>query len=191
MPFMEEKKQFCTRCGRYLEQGVSFCPDCGLRVPGRSQEQIEEEKAQVRSAMNTRLKWAGIMMLVYSIPFLIIGIYIFVCLDGFVNELFTNPAYADYVDFYGLTQDEMTAFLKYVALIYIASSACGIVSSILCFKRRLYWVAMVLCVMSFLMGTMGFFGLFIGLGAFWMLMSSKLCFEEYSDRFDDEFSKIY
>ena len=37
----------------------------------------------MRSAMNTRLKWAGIMMLVYSIPFLIIGIYISVCLDGF------------------------------------------------------------------------------------------------------------
>lgn len=187
---MEDEKKFCTRCGRYLEQGVSFCPDCGLRVPGRSPEQIEEDKAQVRSLMASRLKWAAVMMLVYSIPFLILGVYISVGLDGFVNELFTNPAYSDYVEFYGLTQDEVSGVLRYAAIMYIVSSVCGIASAALCMKRRMYWVAMILCVMSFLLGTMGFFGLFIGLGAFWLIMSSKLCFEDYSDKFDEEFAKM-
>lgn len=188
---MEESSQnFCTRCGRKLEPGTAFCPECGLRVPGKSEEQVREEKEQIRGFLQTRLKWAAAMMLIYSIPFLIIGVYISVSLDSLVNELFTNPAYSDVIDFYGLTESEMTDLFGYLGILYIISSLFGIVSSVLCLKRRMYWVAMVLCIMSFLTGAAGLFALFMGLGAFWMILGSKLGFQEYADQFDEECSKL-
>lgn len=191
MSSMEDgSHNFCTRCGRNLEPGVAFCPECGLRVPGKTDEQVREEKEQIRTFMQKRMKWAAIMMLVYSIPFLFIGAYIIVCADSLVTELFTNPMYAEAIDFYGVTEAEMKNLFDYLGILYVISSLFGVISSVLCIKRRLYWVAMVTCILSFLLGAAGFFALFMGLGAFWLILSSKLGFEEYSEQFDEEFSKI-
>lgn len=187
---MDNNQKFCTRCGKQLGQDVTFCPDCGLRVPGMAPEQVEQERGMVREILDSRLKWAAAMMLIYSIPFLILGVYIAVGVDGFVDELFTNPAYADYVDFYGLTPDEVTEICQYVSIMYVVSSICGIVSAVLCLKKRMYWVASIFCVLSFLLGCVGFFALFMGLGAFWLIMTSKLGFQEYSEKLDAELEKI-
>ena len=187
---MVDNQNFCEKCGQYLNEGAAFCPACGARVPGRSPEQIEAEREQVRSVMASRLKWAAMMMLVYSIPFLVLGIYISVSLDSIVSELINNPSYESYMELIGLFETELHTLLQQCGLMFIVSSVCGILSSVLCFKRRLYWVAVILCILSFIIGSTGFFALFMGLGAFWLLLSSKLAFDEYSDKLDEELAKI-
>ena len=187
---MADNQNFCEKCGQYLNEGAAFCPSCGKRVPGRSPEQVEAEREEIRSVMSSRLQWAAIMMLVYSIPFLIIGIYISVSLDSLVNELISNPTCESYMEMVGLSESELRYVLQQCGILFIVSSVCGIPSSLLCFKRRLFWVATVLCILSFLIGSTGFFALFMGLGAFWLLLSSKLAFTEYSDKLDEELSKI-
>ena len=96
--------------------------------------------------MKYRMYWAVALMLIYSIPFLIIGVYLAVDLDSIVNMLMTDPLYADYVDYYGWTYDQLHDVLYYASFAYILSSVCGIVSSVLCWKRTQYWVALILCI---------------------------------------------
>ena len=75
---MEDNQNFCVRCGQNLAPDAKFCPACGTRVPGRNQEQVEEERQAVRDLAKSRLNWATAMMLIYSIPFMLIGIYLLV-----------------------------------------------------------------------------------------------------------------
>lgn len=187
---MADNQNFCEKCGQYLNEGAAFCPACGKRVPGRSPEQVEAEREGIRTAMASRLKWAAIMMLAYSIPFLLIGIYVSVSLDTLVSELVNNPSYESYMELVGLSEAELHDLLQQSGILFIVSSLCGVLSSVLCFRRRLYWGAVILCILSFLIGSTGFFALFMGLGAFWLLLSSKLVFSEYSERFDEEMAKI-
>lgn len=187
---MEDNQNFCIHCGEILATDAKFCPKCGARIPGRNQEQVEEEKQAVRDGMKYRLYWAIALMLIYSIPFLIIGIYLMVDLDGIVNMIMTDPLYADYVDYYGWTYDQLTDVFQIASYAYILSSVCGIISAALCWKRRFYWVALVLCIISMFTGAMGLFALFMGMFAFWTILTSKLAFQEYQDQLEGELSKI-
>ena len=202
---MEDNQNFCVQCGQILADDAKFCPACGARVPGRNPEQVEQERQAVRDVMKYRMYWAVALMLIYSIPFLIIGVYLAVDLDSIVNMLMTDPLYADYVDYYGWTYDQLHEVLYYASFAYILSSVCGIVSSVLCWKRTQYWVALILCIVSmftgamglfalfmgmFATGAMGLFALFMGMFAFWTILTSKLSFREYEDQLEGELNKI-
>ena len=187
---MEDNQNFCVQCGQILADDAKFCPACGARVPGRNPEQVEQERQAVRDVMKYRMYWAVALMLIYSIPFLIIGVYLAVDLDSIVNMLMTDPLYADYVDYYGWTYDQLHDVLYYASFAYILSSVCGIVSSVLCWKRTQYWVALILCIVSMFTGAMGLFALFMGMFAFWTILTSKLSFREYEDQLEGELNKI-
>lgn len=185
-----DNQNFCIQCGQFLAADAKFCPACGARVPGRNPEQVEAEKQEIRDVMKSRLNWAIALMLIYSIPFLIIGIYILVDLDGIVNMIMTDPLYADYVDYYGWTASQLTDVFQIAGYAYILSSFCGIVSSVLCWKRTKYWIAVILCIVSMFTGAMGLFALFMGMFAFWTILTSKLAFVEYQDQLEGELDKI-
>ena len=167
---MEDNQNFCVQCGQTLADDAKFCPACGARVPGRNPEQVEQERQAVRDVMKYRMYWAVALMLIYSIPFLIIGVYLAVDLDSIVNMLMTDPLYADYVDYYGWTYDQLHEVLYYASFAYILSSVCGIV--------------------SMFTGAMGLFALFMGMFAFWTILTSKLSFREYEDQLEGELNKI-
>ena len=163
---MEDNQNFCVQCGQNLAEDAKFCPACGARVPGRNPEQVEQEKQAVRDIMKYRLYWAIALMLIYSIPFLIIGVYLAADLDGIVNMILTDPLYESYVDYYGWTYDQLHEVLYYASFAYI------------------------LCIVSMFTGAMGLFALFMGMFAFWTILTSKLSFVEYQDQLEGELSKI-
>lgn len=187
---MEDNQSFCTKCGTILSDGDKFCPSCGNRVPGRSPEQVEAEKNEIRSAMGRRLNWAVGIMLIYSIPLLILGIMILIDIDYMVDAIFNSPTYQSYIEYYGLTEADFHDALQIAGIMYIVSAVCGIGSSILCYKRTSYWIAIVLCLVSMFIGVAGFFVLFMGLFAFWIILTSKGCFSKYADQLDAELDKI-
>lgn len=187
---MEDNQNFCVRCGQNLAPDAKFCPACGTRVPGRNQEQVEEERQAVRDLAKSRLNWATAMMLIYSIPFMLIGIYLLVDLDGIVNMIMTDPMYEGYVDYYGWTYDQLHDVFEVAGYAYIVSSVCGIVASVLCWKKTKYWFALILCIVSMFTGAMGLFALFMGMFSFWIILTSKLAFVEYQDQLEEELSKI-
>ena len=187
---MSDNQNFCVHCGQTLAVDAKFCPACGTRVPGRNQEQVMEERQAVRDVVKSRLNWAVALMLIYSIPFLIIGAYLLVDLDGIVNMIMTDPLYADYVDYYGWTYDQLHEVFQYAGYAYILSSVCGIISAVLCYRKTMYWVALILCIVSMFTGAMGLFALFMGMFAFWIILTSRLGFREYQDQFEEELNRI-
>lgn len=186
----ESNQNFCYHCGHMLTPEQKFCPECGTRVPGRDSEAVEQEKTEIREAVGKQLKWAAAMMLVYSIPFLVIGIYVVVAADSMTDLIWNNSNTQSYIEQYGLSYDEIHSYFEYAAFAYIISSVCGIISAYLCLKREHYWPALILCILSFMTGTAGFIALFMGIMAFWMIMSGKLGFKEYEEELDSQLSGI-
>ena len=187
---MEDNQNFCVQCGQYLAPDAKFCPACGARVPGRSPEAVEADRQAFRDGLRYRLYWAMALMLIYSIPFLVIGVYLAVDYSGIANMIMTDPLYTGYVDYYGWTYDQLCDAFQVASYAYILSSVCGIVSSVLCWKRRHYWVAVILCMVSMFTGASGLFALFMGMFAFWIILTSKLTFSEYADDLEGELNRI-
>lgn len=88
-----DNQNFCTRCGHMLSESARFCPECGARVPGRNPEQVEEEKQAIRSAMDRQLRWAAILMIIYSVPFLVIGVYTAFSVESMAASWSTIPTF--------------------------------------------------------------------------------------------------
>lgn len=185
---MEGNQQsFCTHCGQNLREGDLFCPACGTRVPTADPHMAEAEKAQVREGIQRQLRWAAMLMLVYSIPFLILGIYVLVDMNSLVDALMGNPQFVEYS---GFTREEVVVYFQYAGFMYIVSSLCGIGSAVLCWKGTKFWFAVILCIMSIIIGGAGFLAIFMGLFAFWMILSGKLGFEEYSEKLEQALEQI-
>ncbi|MDO5852791.1 MAG: zinc ribbon domain-containing protein [Thermoplasmata archaeon] len=187
----EDTSGFCAHCGHYLKDGERFCPECGTRVPAADPEEAARERAEVKEAVGRQLRWASIILLVYSIPFLALGIAFLLFSDGIADYVFSDGAFDSYIEYYGFTQDEVRTYLQYSALAFLASGLCGIASAALCWKRTRYWLAVVLCILSVFAGSTGLLSLFLGLLAFWMVIVSKPAFREYEGRLDEELSRIF
>ena len=185
-----DNQNFCTRCGHLLSDSARFCPECGARVPGRNPEQVEEEKQAIRSAMDRQLRWAAILMLIYSIPFLVIGVYTVFNVDAMADLVVNDPNFSSYAEAYGLTYDEVCEYFEYAGYAFILSSVLGLISALCCWKRSHFWVALVFCVLSVFTGAAGFVAMFMGLIALWMIIVARGRFVEYEKNFEEILSKI-
>ena len=182
---MEEKHNFCVKCGISLDDSDRFCPNCGERVPGMNPEQVAEEKETIRGALDSRMKWHIIMMMLYAVPFLFLGIYIMYNSDFLVDFIMENP-----IEGMDLTEDLVVQGVKVLAVAYLISALSAVVSSVCCYKKKYYWVAVVTCFISMFTGIAGFFALFMGMFALLQIITSKLGFEEYSEQLESELNKI-
>lgn len=187
---MEDNQNFCIRCGQILSDSDKFCPACGARVPGRSPEQVEAERQAVRDGMSRRLNWAVALMLIYGIPFLIIGVWMLVDLNGIVETFMSSPTYAGYIEYYGLSEAEIHDLFYWESIAYVIAGVCGIVSGILCYKRTGYWAAVLLCLVSMFTGAAGLFALFMGMFAFWIIITSRPVFTKYQGELEDALQEI-
>ena len=183
---VEDNQKFCVKCGAPLSADDKFCSGCGARVPGRNPEQVAAEKDAINQMVSKRLIWPAILMLIYAIPFLIIGIYFLVDSEGIVNMLMDDSNWAEL----GLSYDETVDMVDFWTVAYLASSVCGIASAAMCLTRRFYWAAIVLCFISMFTGAAGFLALLFGLFAFWQILVSKMSFKEYSDELEAELNRI-
>lgn len=184
---LTEEQRFCTYCGQNLSGNARFCPSCGTKVPSDDPAVAEAEKAKIKDSLGNQLNWAAVLMLVYSVPFLIFGLYLLIDLNSIVDILMADP---NFVEMYGFSREEVTQYFNYAVFAYLASSICGIVSAVLCWKRMHYWVALILCIFSVFTGAAGFLALFMGLFAFWMILAGRIGFSEYSDKLDEELAQM-
>ncbi len=185
-----DSQSFCTYCGQFLDTDVRFCPGCGTRVPGRNPDDVQQERQVVKDALDRQLRWAAYMMLVYSIPFLLIGLYVIIVADELAEVLMNDPTFRGYIDYYGFTIDDVRGYFEYAGFAYLTSSIFGIASAFLCMKRARFWLATLLCILSVLSGVAGFFALFLGLFAFWFIISARLGFKEKEEELNAALDQI-
>lgn len=187
---MTDQIEFCAQCGAKLSLNTKYCPECGNRVPGRNQEAVEAEKEMIRTAIRSRPRWAGYLMLIYGIPLLCMGLYYLIDAQGITDMLWQNSTFVDQMNSLGITMEEFEKYLIYFGSAWIISGASGIISAALCFTRKHYYVALVLCIISAILAVSGFIAMFFGLISFWIILSSKLGFKEYESKMEEELQVI-
>lgn len=181
---MTNQERFCEKCGINLGDNARFCPSCGFRIPGRNQEEIAKEKEMIRETAHIRSKWAGYLMLIYSLPLLVLGIYYFADAGGLASTLWNNPTTNQQFVEWGLVYDDIVKYLQYFGIGWLVTGISGIASAVLCIKRQHYYIALFLCIVSVLFSVTGFFTLIIGLIAFWFVISSAIGFKENEEKLE-------
>jgi hypothetical protein len=181
----DDRTGFCSQCGVALGTNTKYCPECGVRVPGRSPEQVAEEKEAIRASLKARLMWSGVFMLIVAIPMLCAGIYRLVDVDSIINLVLNDPYWSQLVANYGMSESEVRSIIENFGYAALASGIFGLIVAATCFMRRFYFVALLACMMSALFGTAGFFGLILGLIVFWMILSSRYGFKEHEAGLDE------
>jgi len=173
-----EDINFCPACGKNVPSGTTYCPVCGccLGDPG---SEIREEAAEKRMGAE-RITIAAVLILMYSIPMVLVGIWTFVSAGSASNTLFNDPNFSWYADMlisYGYTASSLTSLIEAVGLMAIVAGSVGVAAAVLALTRRLWIIAMMLCMLSAIIGTVTLFGLILGLIAFWMLYRARPAFE--------------
>jgi len=177
-----EDINFCPACGKNVEPGTPYCPACGARLNDPASEKMEmTEKAQAERKMGSdRTVIAAVLMLVYSVPMLLMGVYFFADAGGLAHEIFTSPSLTSSVDqIIALGYDEawLASIIEITGILMILSGAVGVFAAVLAFMKKFWVLAIILCIMSALIGIVTLFGLILGLIAFWMLYKAKPVFE--------------
>jgi len=169
-----DELNFCPACGKSVPPGTQYCPACGNCLTDQVQERRETEAEKRMGA--DRIKIAAILILIYSIPLILFGIYFYVAAGDLTNELFSNPDFAAIVAPY-YTPAALESFIELMGLASIIAGSIGVVTAILAFLRKFWVLTIILCIMSALIGALTLFGLILGLIAFWMLYKARPVFE--------------
>ena len=140
--------------------------------------------------LGTATMSAAILMIIYSVPFLVIGVYTAFSVESMADLVVNDPNFSSYADAYGLTYDEVCEYFEYAGYAFILSSVLGLISALCCWKRSHFWVALVFCILSVFTGAAGFVAMFMGLIALWMIIAARGRFVEYEKNFEEILSKI-
>jgi len=172
-----EDLNFCPVCGKNLPPDTSYCPACGNRLddPVAEKREAEVEKKMGRE----RITIAAVLLLLYSIPMVILGIWLYVSSGNLAHEIFTNPDFASLIDMLvseGETEASLASSIGLVGMLSIFAGSIGVAAAILAFMRKVWIIALILCMLSAIVGTVTLFGLIMGLIAFYMLYKAKPAF---------------
>ncbi|MDR0334704.1 MAG: zinc ribbon domain-containing protein [Methanomassiliicoccaceae archaeon] len=159
---------FCPTCGKNLSPGTAYCPACGARL--NDPEGERREKAATERDGGERIKIAVILLLITAAISIISGIYFYVNaaeMADWMANLFSDPALSD--DIFG----PMEGFFRMTGLLAIIGGAVAITSAFLAYKRRLWFLAFILCIVAAAIGN-----LIIGLVALYMLYKARAVFKD-------------
>ena len=91
---MDESK-FCTGCGKPIEPGMQFCPQCGVVVSGSAaDEQFKENEKEIRGILiQSRRNWLIFFLAIYAIPVIIAAIIALVDASSSANAIWENASF--------------------------------------------------------------------------------------------------
>ena len=165
---------FCTACGEAIDpQRDMYCPKCGVPVKGGPAD--VQARAVYKEITKNTVTWAGVFLLIASIPSIIIG------LDCVLN---TSVVATKILDVYDpvvslqVLKDNIVMF----GTVMLAIGAFGVIGAILCFKHRLWAVALIASIVLLFCGIFSFIGLFLALMAMWFLFTARDGFDEYASK---------
>jgi len=175
----EDNQKFCAKCGATITDPSSFCPECGAPISGSPGDiKLKAEYKQLETEVNNvRVTWAGLIILLYSVPVIIGCIFGIIYIDNVVNGLITNGDFYQWMIENNVSESQVRSYLGYMFYAEIAVGLISVLTAVLCFMRKFWFVAVILCMISAIFGTLYLFGLLLGLLAFWMILSSKPAFD--------------
>lgn len=173
--------KFCTGCGRELEPGMQFCPQCGRVVAGseaetKFKEQIGEAS---RTANDIRRTWLIFFLLIYAIPVIIAGLYALIDASSLADSVWASSEFQSWIDNHNLNydRDDVKTYITVAAALITLSGLCAIGSSVCIYKKQRWVVAVILCCAAAILCFWSIFGMIIGFLMTWLIADSKDLFE--------------
>ncbi len=178
---MEDSK-FCTGCGKTLEPGMQFCPQCGMVVSGSAadEEFKEKQKEFIAILSESRRIWLMFFLAIYAVPVLIISIATLVDASAIANSIWSSTEFQEWISSHGyhITQADVQNYVTYAGSMALASGICALIS-LICLKVKKYWlVAVATCAAASVLCFWSIFGFIIGILVTWIIITSKELFEE-------------
>ncbi|MBR2255539.1 MAG: zinc-ribbon domain-containing protein [Candidatus Methanomethylophilaceae archaeon] len=172
-----DDSNFCSSCGRKLEAGMQFCPQCGAVVSGSEADQrTKEMMGEYREIMteNRRL-WLLMLLGVYSIPVIVSAIIILVDAGNLASAVFGNDNFQNWIHSHDLhyTESDIKNYITIAGATGLVSGICVFVSFILTYKRTLWIVAVATCILGAVFCFWSVFGIIIGFLVSWLIIGSK------------------
>lgn len=177
----EENKLFCSQCGKELPYNAQFCQYCGGVVAGTAADEKRKDdfKKMEDAANEGRISLITFLILIYGIPALIMGIYALCSVGSLAHDIWTDTNIHQYLLNLGFNSETMVRdTLQWMAVVLTVSGACACASAILCFLRRYWLVAVILCFAAAILCVWSIFGAIIGIFVGWMLITAKISFDE-------------
>lgn len=176
---MDEDINFCPHCGKDVKEGMPYCPACGVRLNDPYAEKVQDETAKKNA--DGKVNIAVVLILLYSVPLILISLWLYFAAAGAVADIYGDPAYADTIQMLtdvGYTQASFTGLIEILCLAGIIFGAIGLVPAVLAFKRRFWTVTIIFCLVSAILCALSIFGIIMGLIAFYMLYKAKPAFRD-------------
>ena len=177
---MTEDSKFCTGCGRGLEPGMQFCPQCGRVVSGSETEEEYRQKAvEVEQFLaESRFNWVIFALAIYAIPTTIAGLLLLIDAGAMADTVWSNADFQNWVisHDYDITVDSVKNYITIVAGLCLASGLCALVSMACVIRRKMWKIAVIACAAAAVLCCWSLFGIFIGLLMAWFVYSLKEMF---------------
>jgi|GEM_PF-5052498 len=172
---------FCTSCGAELDPNAVYCPACG--IPTSTEAAAKAYEDGTKALAEVRIFKASLYLVIATLPSLILGIYFLTSADALAETAMKTLIDTFGIDFV-IDNDITTDMLRdtYVtsgwALIGIA--AIGLIGALMCYKKMMYWVVLIISMIVLIAGVTTIIGLIVGILALWNIMSSKPAFDRAS-----------
>jgi predicted PurR-regulated permease PerM len=177
---MDESK-FCSGCGKTLEPGMQFCPQCGMVVAGSAaDEDFKEKQEEFRQIIsNSRRNWLIFLLSIYAIPVIIMAIVALVDASATASAVWSSSEFQDWLHSHNLnyTQQDIQNYITYAAALGLGSGICALISLIFVYLRKAWIIAVIACFAAAILCFWSVFGIIIGFMVAFMIFGSKDLFQ--------------
>ena len=186
---MDDSK-FCTGCGKSIEPGMQFCPQCGKVVSGSAADkEMKEMEGQIDAyLLESKRIWLMFFLAVYIIPVLIFSIFTLIDASNIASTVWSSEEFQKWIHTHGLNYDQsdIQNYITTAAGLALASGICAAVS-LVCLKIRKYWiVSVVACIIAAMLCFWSVFGIIIGFLVAWMIIGAKDVFDDQPKAVQEE-----
>ena len=178
---MDESK-FCSGCGKTLEPGMQFCPQCGMVVSGSAADEDFKEKQKEFNflVLNARRNWLIFLLSVYAIPVIILSIIALADASSTASAVWSSSEFQDWIKSHGYnyTLQDVQNFITYAAALALGSGICALISLIFVYLKKMWIIAVVACFAAAILCFWSIIGIIIGFMVAFMIFGSKDLFED-------------
>ena len=178
---MDESK-FCSKCGKTLEPGMQFCPQCGEIVSGSAtEEEMKEKQKEFYGIMlYARRNWLIFLLAIYAIPVIVFALIALLDASSTASAIWSSTEFQEWIRSHGFnySQQDIQNYITYASGLALASGICAAISLACVYMRKKWIIAVAACLAASILCFWSIFGIIIGFLVTWMIVGSKDIFEE-------------
>lgn len=166
MSEQDSNKRYCTACGAEVAPGATFCPSCGASVAAQEQA-ANAPAANPNAGKSDSLTTIGVLIALWAAFSILVGVWFIASADAILDLV--HQAGVTYMDY---TKDAIVLS----GAIVLAGGVTAAISAACCFMRKLYPVALAMCIISAILAFSGILTLIIGLVMAYFIYKNKWAF---------------